>query len=396
MNDRTSPAMRRAAGTRSRARFSASVAAVSTVVALVLAGCGAPDGAAAASASGEFADPDWQALVDEASGQSLNIISHPTEDYAHLVDAFQEAFPDIDVELTGSRPSDISPRVISEQAAGVFQWDVVFAATANMTNVLLPAGALVELPPLYVLDGITDDAKWGGGFGFYSADTPHILVTGAENISGTFVNRDLVPDAAFDDLADVANPEFRGKIVSDDCTVPAHGVGALVSIGRAAGPDAVSTMLADQDVTFLDTFRSVTEAVADGQYAIAIGGDRPTLRELQEAGVGTNVEMFPMPPGATNLTTVGVAVFKNAPNAAAAKVFVNWFLSQEGQEAYVQAFRDVGRNANSRRLDVTVGDEATRPQWESLNADDLFSWTTAVGSSAVQDAIAMCKEARGQ
>lgn len=379
----------------SRARTSASVAVVSAV-ALVLAGCGgsepAPgEGAPSTEVSGDAA---WEALVEEASGQALNIISHPTEDYAAVIEAFQDAYPDIEVELTGSRPSDISPRVISEQQAGVYQWDIMFAATSNMTNVLQPAGAFDDLPPQYMLEGITDDDKWGGGFDFYASDTPQIIVTGAENISATFVNRDLAPDIeTFEDLLD---PSLTGRIVSDDCTVPAHGVGALVSLGRQTNGDLPRQILADQQVTFLDTFRSVTEAVSRGEYAVALGADQPTLRELQETGVGTSVELLPMPEGVVNLTTAGVALFKNAPDPAAAKVFINWFLSQEGQEAYVQQFKNEGRGVNSRRLDVTVGNEETRPDWESIEGDDLFAWTTSSGTQAVADSIAMCREARGQ
>jgi iron(III) transport system substrate-binding protein len=387
----------RASRARAGARSSTSLAAVSAV-ALLLAACGGSNEPSGSGGSGDvpatFDTDEGRALIEEASGQSLQIITHPTDEWAAVIEAFEETFPDISVEVTGSRPSDISPRVISEQSSGVFQWDVMFAATSNMTNVLIPAGAFTELTDYLTIDDVAQDEDWGGGFGFYSTDEPLVLVTGAENISATVVNRDLAPD--FDSLEDLADPSLRGQIVFDDCTVPAHAVQGMVSIRQAAGQEVVETLLNEQDVTFLDNFRTVTEAVARGEYAVGIGGDDAVLRELQETGIGENVEMIEMPEGAVNLTTTGIGVFRDAPNPQAAELFVNWFLSQDGQEAYVEAFGQAGAPANSRRLDVTVGDETTAVPWDGLDEDQLFAWTTSSGKTEVQEAIALCREVRGQ
>jgi iron(III) transport system substrate-binding protein len=384
---------------RSRARSSASLVAVSAA-AVLLAACGGADAAGEPGEAGNgtvpavFATPEGQALLAEASSQSLQIITHPTAEWSGITDAFQDAFPDISVEVTGSRPSDISPRVISEQASSVFQWDVMFAATSNMTNVLIPADAFAPLSEYLTFPEVTRDEDWGGGFGFYTTGDPLVLVTGAENISATVVNHDLAPN--FDSLDDLTDPGLRGRVVFDDCTVPAHAVQGMVSIRQAVGQDVVETLLTQQDVTFLDNFRTVTEAVARGEYAVGIGGDESVLRELQETGIGQNVEMITMPADAVNLTTTGIGVLRDAPHPAAAKVFVNWFLSQEGQAAYVENFGEAGSPANSRRLDVSVGNEATAVQWDALDAEQLFAWTTSSGQSQVQEAIALCRQVRGR
>jgi hypothetical protein len=47
-----------------------------------------------------------------------------------------------------------------------------------------------------------------------------------------------------------------------------------------------------------------------------------------------------------------IAVLKNPPNPNATKVFVNWYLSQEGQQTYVDLFYDGGDTVLSRRKDV--------------------------------------------
>ena len=54
-------------------------------------------------------------------------------------------------------------------------------------------------------------------------------------------------------------------------------------------------------------------------------------------------------PDATTLSGGSVWIFKNAPNPNAAKLFVNWLLSKEGQTVW----NEKALVENSRRTDVT-------------------------------------------
>ena len=59
-------------------------------------------------------------------------------------------------------------------------------------------------------------------------------------------------------------------------------------------------------------------------------------------------------------------MIKNQPHPNASKVFVNWFLSREGQETYQKALGEP-----TRRLDVEVPREpyAVRPARESMTIE---------------------------
>src|SRR5262249_33876892 len=69
--------------------------------------------------------------------------------------------------------------------------------------------------------------------------------------------------------------------------------------------------------------------------------------------------------GPRYLATSGISAFKNAPHPNATKVFVNWFLSREGQFAWTEAWDD--RHV-SRRLDVPSKNLHGTPDWSRLDS----------------------------
>jgi len=75
---------------------------------------------------------------------------------------------------------------------------------------------------------------------------------------------------------------------------------------------------------------------------------------FQEKGVGKLVE--PAGPDPVNSMIPGfgsTALINRAPHPNAAKVYLNWLLSADGQKSWTQATK-----RNSRRLDVSPGDSA--------------------------------------
>jgi iron(III) transport system substrate-binding protein len=347
--------------------------------------------AQAPATSGADWQAEWQKVIEAAKKEKLVIVTHPGGDYQALMAAFQKDFPGIEVEHTGARPSDISPKIITEQQNGVYNWDVMAATTSNMNNVLLPAGAFQEIQPFFVRKDVMDDNLWGGGkFEMYTSnDQKSILVHNAWLASRVYVNREKIGTDKLNTIEDLLKPEFQGQIVVDDCTVPAHGLGALVGIWQSKGGDFVRTLLSQQKPVFQDTVRITTEWVATGRYPIGIGVDSPELRKLKSNGVGEKVETLSFQGG--NISTQGSAVFKNAPHPNAAKVFLGWLWSKEGQTAFVDAFKDAD-SPNSRRLDVPVVSPNDVPDYK--NFGQYVSWSMDNGRPLVDSVQKLCKELR--
>jgi ABC-type Fe3+ transport system substrate-binding protein len=319
----------------------------------------ATSGAAAAPAA---ANAEWDKIVAAAKNEKVVVVTHPGAPYQNLIASFKKAYPDIPVEHSGERPSDISPKIITEQKNGVYNWDVMVASTSNMNNVLMPTGAFQPLPPLFVRDDIKDDTKWGGGkFEMYTSDKgPFVLIINLDVNGPIWINRDVVSKERFSKVDDLLKPEFQGKIVMDQPSVPAHGSLSLTGLLQNHGEDFVRKVLTTQKPVFQENVRITTEWVATGRYPIGIGVDKPAMDEFQANGIGKNVERIN---DDAYVLAQGVGVFKNAPHPNGSKVFLNWLLTQEGQQAFAES-RVTG---NSRRLDVAPLEPSSYPDYSKLN-----------------------------
>jgi iron(III) transport system substrate-binding protein len=80
------------------------------------------------------------------------------------------------------------------------------------------------------------------------------------------------------------------------------------------------------------------------------------LQDFQKQGIATSIKQVNLPDiDAAGPSTNGTLWLVNkAPHPNAAKVYLNWFLSKEGQEAWTSITTD-----NSRRLDVAPKDPVT-------------------------------------
>ena len=111
-----------------------------------------------------------------------------------------------------------------------------------------------------------------------------------------------------------------------------------------------------------------------GNRLIGIGVTTGALRQMTAAGLGTSIKRVDFVDSRNEGRTGGfVAVPKTAPHPNAARVFVTWLLSKQGQETWVRLAKE-----NSARLDVPVADQDRYPDpklqwfvWDKEEADFL-------------------------
>ena len=105
--------------------------------------------------------------------------------------------------------------------------------------------------------------------------------------------------------------------------------------------------LLQQDIFISRDQRQLGDALARGKLAFALGVSFYTLEGFLSANLPIN-ELPQVKEGLPASNGSGViGVVKNAPHPHAARVFVNWLLSKEGQELYVKVMYQ-----STRRLDV--------------------------------------------
>ena len=368
----------------SRRRFvtsSASTAAIALAVSCVPAAA-PPATAPPAAPSSASATPTaawektWADLVAAAKAEgALSVLTLTGNSYREGVGAFQATYPEIKVEHEG--PASMGPfsqKIIQERAAGVFSRDVAQISTPTALSVLKPEKVWAPIKGTLVRPDILEDKNWVGGFDFGWLDTDRQLAYGfqLDRYAGLFRNTDLVPDGAIKSLDDLLDLKWKGKFIFGEpwSYGPSYRIATALRLNR--GDDIVKRLYVDQQPAVARDIRQVAEGVVRGQYAFGIFAAE-FLAEFRSQGVGRNVKEIYEVPELFTVQELPIFMFDKAPHPNAAKLFVNWFLSQPGQQAWSKAV-----NVNSRRTDVPpvnpetvvrLGEETRYPR---TNHEDLL------------------------
>jgi len=305
---------------------------------------------------------EWEGIVAKAKAEGVVTMAAPpgTIYRKALVDEFQKEYPEIKVEYLGGFPVQIEPRILAERQAGRFLWDLYVNGPPSALFTLKPEGALEPLLPQLILPEVKDEKRWVRGFkpglGFADSSAPFTLfMFDATASSVVHVNRAHIKREEMGSFKDLLNPRFKGKIVMDDPRREGPGVNALAILAANYSKDFVRHLIAGQEVVFTRDRRQITEWIVRGRYPIAIAVGSQEVAEFQSRGIGGEVERFVGEFPLVSSFSPGwgsVGMFTKAPHPHAARLYLNWLLSQKGQAAWVQATK----TRNSRRVDVPPGD----------------------------------------
>ena len=340
------------------------VTALGSSLGMLVAGRRLPGLVPAAEAQGDWR-AEWNRVLEAAKREGrVAIAAAPSADFrAALVGPFQKAHPDIKVEYTGLPGRDVIPRILQEHKAGVYQWDVYLAGATSVMAALKPLDAYFgPLRPALVLPDVLEDAKWRDGFeaGFLDRQKKLLYAFDATVTKPIWINRDKIAPAEFTSPNDLLGEKFAGKIVWDDPRTHGPGVAASDVFLLAYGEEFLKTAFRQQSIVYTRDGRQLVEWVVQGRHPIGVGLQKEILDEFQKQGVGKNV--LPLADRHYPLSSLipgfgALAVMARAPRPNAARVYVNWLLSAEGQRSWASA-----TTRNTRRLDVPPGDPDRQPQ----------------------------------
>ncbi len=141
----------------------------------------------------------------------------------------------------------------------------------------------------------------------------------------------------FKGYGDLLQPELKGKIAMGD---PANSSSAwaeltnmLLVMGDAPYDDKawdfVKAFIDNLDGIQLSSSSAIYKGVVQGEYVVGVSYEDPCVGLLVDGA--TNVKLVYPQEGAVWLPA-GVAIIKNAPNAENAKKFLDWLISDEGQQ----------------------------------------------------------------
>jgi iron(III) transport system substrate-binding protein len=310
---------------------------------------------------------DWDKVLADAKQEGKLVIAHSSlESNGRILEAFKEKYPSIEIERNGMAASVFGPRAVSEQRQGLYAFDLLILTGFNTAErVLGPADALGDIRPYLqdMPDDVKDDSKWAGGFMMMRNDkSPDSLVTDINQGYRVYINRATVPEAQLSSADQLIDPKFKGKIGIYRPAQSSAGSQALATLLASKGEDYVRKILFDQGSVAVDNQRQVTEWLVQGRYPIAIGVSEDSLEEFRAQGIADQVESL-KDPATVSTAAMGLTLLKNAPHPNAVKVFLRWFLSKEGQDAYVERGAP---NSVSRRLDAVVKYPDAKPDFARL------------------------------
>ncbi|HLY66225.1 MAG TPA: extracellular solute-binding protein [Chloroflexota bacterium] len=334
---------------------------------LTLTACGAPS-ANTPTSSGPSSSPtasgaaqttaDLSSLIAAAKQEGkVAVVTNPGEPFRRTFDAFQQKYG-ISVELlTGNGGGDLVPQLTAERKAGQYLWDVM---PHSSQPILALKQMMAPLQPAMLLPEVLDDSKWLGGFGdgWEDHDKTLAFAYSREATWNSQVNRSVVPESQLSSIDQLWDPQWKGKIAMQDPRELSSGAGTMAAWLALRGEDRVRAFLRDQQPVVTRDRRQLGEWVVRGQYPIGLAVSMPVLLEFQAQGLDIS-SIKPLDtenPLAAYLSVGGgvLGMFDHTPHPNAAKLFVNWLLSAEGQTVFS---RETGYN--SRRSDVPVVDQKT-------------------------------------
>ncbi|TWH25476.1 MULTISPECIES: ABC transporter substrate-binding protein [unclassified Aminobacter] len=232
------------------------------------------------------------------------------------VDAFQAKHPDIKVEWTRNGTSQLMNIMSAEREAGGIKADVLLIADPINLGMLKRDGTLLAWPEAPV-EGI-DPQVYDKDFTFFGTKlSANGIVYNTQNAKPVSSYAELLVDENAGQIA-APSPLYSGAAL-----VHMHSVLQDEKLGWA-----YYERLAELDIAPEGGNGPVLKSVAGGQMKYAINIDADVLRAKR---AGSPVE-FVYPEEGASYFAEPVAIVKGTEKVEAAKAFVAFILSKEGQE----------------------------------------------------------------
>lgn len=293
-------------------------------------------------------DEEWAKVVAGAKKEGKVVVSVPAsaELRKKMEEVFRKRFPGIDLELLPARGASNINRILEENKAGLHYFDLHVGGTNSIVTGLLAQGILEPVPPFMILAEVKDAKNWWGGHIWADNARQHIYMFQAYLTETIWYNAEEVEPEEVRSYDDLLLPKWKGKIAILDPRTPGSGDSTWGFLWATKGEEYLRKLVA-QDMIIGRNQRQLAESVAKGKASLSIGLSYYVYRPFVKADLPVKPLPTPKEGSYASSGSGNLAVLKSAPHPNATKVFVNWLLSQEGQEVFTRAMGQA-----SRRFDV--------------------------------------------
>ena len=241
-------------------------------------------------------------------------------DHSRIVNRFKEKYPFIDVSLIRPGASErITARVMTEARAGQHLVDVIGVSRLNMLY-LINRGLIMnyDSPERQYFDPRFKDPK-GYWTAFYV--NPEVM---------SYNTRLVPPATAPKNYQDLLDPRWKGNLVLEQTAV--EWFAALMQHWGEDKGLPYMRRLAGQNLKILNGNTLITQLIAAGEYpaAVSLNGPRVELTKRR----GAPIDWAALDPTVVDIVVLGIAA--HAPHPNAAKLYLNFLLSREVQESFLE------------------------------------------------------------
>lgn len=278
--------------------------------------------------------PDWDKLAAAAEKEGeVTIYGQARAGVAKAIHAFAEAYPKIKINFVGGQGSDLSKKVFAERRAGKYLVDVAVGGGPPMI-LYHKAGALKSLPEILIAPEVRDLAKWWGKRHFYAdSDNRYVFMSQGDAGSGIgAINTGVVKASEIKSWWDLLNPKWKGKLVMND----PRGLGNVGSwrflyYDDDLGAKYLRRLVAEMDIVFAQDERQMMDWLAAGKYHINLLAKIENTAVARKQGLPVAQIFSEKEADAIASGSGHISMFKDGPHPNAAQLYVNWFLSRDGQ-----------------------------------------------------------------
>ncbi|HEY3303307.1 MAG TPA: extracellular solute-binding protein [Candidatus Binatia bacterium] len=303
-------------------------------------------------------DAEWTKRVAAAKKEGkLSVFLFQRDNIEAAVKSFEKAFPEIQVLTASASAPETGPRIMAERRAEKYLWDLCICGPTTPYAVLYPAKALDAVKPALMLPEVVDESKWWGGKHHYmDPDGQHIFVfLGSVEMPNLYYNKNLVDPKEMRSFWDLTNAKWRGKILAMDPRQPGRqrvSARFLYHIPELGAP-FLARLFTEMDASLSRDDRQAMDWLATGKFPLCLFcGDIDKAR-AQGLPVGEfSTYTWKESPAIYSGSNGTVALMNNAPHPNAARVFINWLLSREGQTNFQKVMNTPDVVMESMRQDI--------------------------------------------
>jgi len=324
---------------------------------------------------------EWEQTVRAAEKEGQVTVS--IGGYGAIIDSgvFQKAFPKIKITSITGAGTDLTARIAAERRAGKYLVDVYNGGGNSLFQILYLGKMLDPIKPALLLPEVADPQKWWEGKQKYADKEGQYILVYEGNVAagaGAGYNTQLLDPREYRSYWDFLNPKLRGKIMSTDIR-RLRGAGIpwqFLYYYPDLGPKFLRRLFGEMDVTMVADLRQAVDWLGSGKFALCLPVQGGTIFKAKNQGLPVDqFESYHFKEGVNLSSAFGsLALLNRAPHPNAAKVFVTWLLSREGQTLFQRVISVPGDARNSRRIDVPKDhippDEQRRDRMPYFDTDD--------------------------